>query len=98
MTLPEEGKIDRILPPEECYEKILKLRSSGGSSTAFEVTIPKEIVERYMRKHGVSKEEATEKLKARIRYDDFDGVLVMFTEEKPDSNTNSASQKNTSRR
>lgn len=81
----ESQDLDRIFPPRNCYEKVMKLRDSGGSSTAFEITIPREIVERYARKKEILEEEAAEKLKARIRYGGRDGILVKLERRDEDA-------------
>jgi len=66
----------------DTYSRDFVLRKTGGNSQSYEVTIPREIVERCARKHNIPLEKVRERLKARVLYDDFgfDGVVVKFIE------------------
>lgn len=64
----------------EGYKKEFAIRRVGGESSSFEVTIPREIVRKHAEEADVPLDEASEKLKAEIIYDDFDGIFVRFKE------------------
>lgn len=72
------------IPEESVYRHDLKIREVGGSSTAFEVTLPRRIVRRYAEEHDISLEEATTHLRVQIISDDFEppGIFVKFLEEE----------------
>lgn len=72
------------IPEKGVYRYDLSIRKVGGTSTSFEVTLPRRIVRRYAEEYGISLEETTESLQVQIISDDFEppGVFVKFVEKE----------------
>jgi len=58
------------------YRKKYAMRAVGTGG--FEVSIPKEVIEREARKRGLTPGEFREKYTAVALYNDFDGVFYRF--------------------
>lgn len=58
--------------------KRYKLRPTGDQGRTIETSIPREVVEREARRHGLTLSEALKKLVAVWRYDSFAGLFLCF--------------------
>ena len=67
---------------KDAYRREFKIRQSGGTSSSFEVTLPREVVRKHAEDFGLSLKEATEKLQAQVFYDGFDGVFIKFAKKE----------------
>lgn len=64
-----------------------KLRRAGGKYSTFEITIPREIVEREMRRLELTEEEALKTLLCVWKYNNFHGVYLSFERKKKEDKT-----------
>lgn len=62
--------------------KRYKLRLCGKEGRTVETSIPREVVEREARRHGLTLAEALQKLVAVWRYDSFAGLFLCFEEKE----------------
>ena len=79
------NKKEQITIGPDVLRKRYLLRRTGTSGHSFEVTIPKEVVEREARLLGISVEQVDREAEIEWRYDDFPGlhmVLVPKTQHK----------------
>ena len=60
----------------EAYTRPYKIREVGPGSV--EVTLPKQVVEKEARRHGLTVAEFVEKFRAVAYYDAFEGVYYRF--------------------
>jgi len=53
-------------------------KSRGGTYTAFEITVPKEVVEREARRLGITLDELLENYEVECLFNDFHGLHYRF--------------------
>ena len=70
---------------EEVIIKRYKIRTTGNQNASIETTIPREAFEREARRLGLTIEQATEKLLAVWRFNNFQGLHLSFEAKREDS-------------
>lgn len=78
MGKPEDIELD----PKKVLTKRYKVRTTGRNGVSIETTIPRVVFEREARRHGLSPEEAVEKLEAVWKFNSFNGLYLSFEERK----------------
>lgn len=73
--------IDEIV--RDAYVKSYKMRMVGAGSS-LETTIPRAIVEREARRHGLSMEEFIKVFQVEYRFNDFGGAFLRFKRQPTD--------------
>ena len=67
-----------VLDDPEMFVKTYRLRKTGADGQSIEVTLPKEVFRREMRRLGLSQDEALKMLNAVWHYGTFRGIYLSF--------------------
>lgn len=70
--------LDDIFDDKGVIIRRYKIRRSSGRGGTIEISVPREVFEREVRRIGLSVREALEKLEAVWRYDSFPGLHLTF--------------------
>jgi len=71
-------QMEKILSDENVIIRRYKIRVTGSRGSTIETSIPREVVEREARRHGLTLSQALEKLVAVWRYNSFAGLFLSF--------------------
>lgn len=82
------------LDPEKILTKRYKVRRTGRNGVSLETTIPRVVFEREARRHGLSLNEAVEKLEAVWKFNSFHGLYLSF-ERKSDKHQGKLAERRT---
>ncbi|MBA7655231.1 hypothetical protein ES703_63130 [subsurface metagenome] len=74
------------LDDPEMFVKSYKLRRTGAGGQTIELTLPKEVFKREVRRLGLSQDEALKLLNAVWHYGPFRGIYLVFEASEEDAN------------
>ena len=63
---------------EKTYRKLYKMRLVGQNLSGIEVTMPRLVIEKEARKHGLTVKEFLEQFRAIAHFNSIEGVLYTF--------------------
>ena len=67
-----------IIIEEDTYTKRFRLRIAGKDDQSVVTTVPRDVIRKEARKHGLSIAEFVGKFKAEWLFNDFGGTLLRF--------------------